>query len=107
MVPGNRSDTREALELLGNLIELARRERRWTIEHTAAVIGINPRTYRAIELGKPTVAIGAAFDAATTLGVPLFAPTVIDAKQAAQITQSRLALLPQRAPTLPELNNDF
>jgi len=107
VVPGNRSDTREALELLGNLIELARRERRWTIEHTAAVIGMNPRTYRAIELGKPTAAIGAAFDAATALGVPLFAPTVIDAKQAAQITQNHLALLPQRAPTLPELNNDF
>ncbi|MFD2674447.1 helix-turn-helix transcriptional regulator [Gulosibacter bifidus] len=106
---GTRQTTTEALTLLGNLIETQRRQRKWSVEHAAKIIGINARTYRAIELGKPTVSIGAAFDAANALGVPLFGATgpAPVPYLAAQLAQAQLALLPQRTPPMPELDNDF
>lgn len=102
-----RSRAQSSLNLLGNLIEVARRKRGWTITHAAQVVGLNPRTYRAIEQGKPTVAIGAAFDAAIALGVPLFheEDQVREALRAA--TQAQLQLLPARVAPMTELPNDF
>ncbi|MBA2317861.1 MAG: helix-turn-helix transcriptional regulator [Euzebyales bacterium] len=50
----------------------ARRERRWTVAALAERAGISPVTLRKVEKGDPTVALGAAFEVATLLGIHLF-----------------------------------
>ena len=50
-----------ALGTMGTRIELRRRALEWSIEDTAARLGVNPRTVRAVELGRPTVKVGTVF----------------------------------------------
>ena len=62
----------EAARLLGAQIRLARRRRRWSQDELATRAGVTPRTVYKIEHGDPSVGLGAAFEAAALLGVPLF-----------------------------------
>ena len=62
----------DTARLLGARIRLARRQRRWSQDELAARAGITPRTVSKIEHGDLSVGIGAAFEAAALLGVPLF-----------------------------------
>ncbi|HEY2536020.1 MAG TPA: helix-turn-helix transcriptional regulator [Solirubrobacteraceae bacterium] len=62
----------EAAQLLGARIRLARRERRWSQDELAARAGITPRTLSKIEHGELSVGLGAVFEAAALVGVPLF-----------------------------------
>lgn len=64
--------TREAAELLGRRVQLARLERRWTIVELAERVGVSPVTIRKVETGDATVALGTAFEAAVLVGVTLF-----------------------------------
>ena len=50
-----------ALGTLGTRIELRRRALKLSIEDTAARLGVNPRTVRAVEMGRPTVKVGSVF----------------------------------------------
>lgn len=71
--PGTYSPiTREAASLLAQRVRLARRERRWTVEHLAERVGVSPVTIRKVERGDLTVALGTAFEAAAVTGVTLF-----------------------------------
>jgi transcriptional regulator with XRE-family HTH domain len=80
---------------LGTEIALVRRERRWSQSELAERIGMSLGTVRAIEKGTPSVSLGAAFEAATVLGIDLFGGT--DAVAARAATNRRtLRLLPQR-----------
>lgn len=100
--------SREAAELLGQLIRRARIERRITVEELAARAGLSRGLVHRIEKGDLGCAIGAVFEAAAIVGVRLF-----DLDQAALTGQlsantAILALLPQKArmPTKP-VKDDF
>ena len=82
----------DAARLLGAEIRLARRQRRWSQDELAARAGITPRTVYKIEHGDLSVGLGAAFEAAALLGVPLFHADAFAAER-----RSRPRRGPQRA----------
>jgi transcriptional regulator with XRE-family HTH domain len=99
----------EAAQLLGAEIRLARRRRRWTQEELAARAGITARTIYKVEHGDLSVGLGAAFEAAALLGVPLFYAERSRLTADLDRVQARSALLPR--PTRPrpssEVHDDF
>ncbi|WP_280562092.1 MULTISPECIES: helix-turn-helix transcriptional regulator [unclassified Chromohalobacter] len=86
--------TYHALQLFANLIEEARRHRRWTQRELAERIGISRATLQSLLKGDPSVAIGSYFEAATLLGVPLFGTDSGNLADLAQQQQQRMTLLP-------------
>ena len=97
-----------AIELLGSLIRIARKERKMTVQELADRAGISRGLVQRIERGDPNCSIGAAFEAATIVGVPLFE---LDSKQLSQkLNQAneKLALLPKSVHKLRQtVNDDF
>ena len=98
--------TVEALRLLGSRVRLARRERRWTITELAERVGVSPVTIHKVEKGKPTVALGTAFEAAALVGVTLFHDDPIRRGLEAEYVRARLAVLPA-AVRHPPVDDDF
>lgn len=66
--------TREALVLLGKLIRVTRIERGMKVQELAERVGVSRDLMHRIEKGDPRCGVGAVFEAATVLGLPLFAP---------------------------------
>ena len=99
-------ETIEAVQLLGNKIALARRERRWTLTELAERTGVSPVTASKVEKGDPSVAVGTVFETATLLGVPLFHHDPVRRSLEGEIIQSRLALLPETVRSR-RVNDDF
>jgi transcriptional regulator with XRE-family HTH domain len=99
----------EAARLLGARIRLARRERRWSQAELAERAGITARTIYKIEHGDLSVGLGAAFEAAALLGVPLFHAERSQLGSDLDRTEARSALLPRptRARSTDEVNDDF
>jgi transcriptional regulator with XRE-family HTH domain len=64
--------SQQALTLLGQSIQLARKRARMSEGLLAEKVGIARSTLQKIERGEPSVLIGTAFEAAVILGVPLF-----------------------------------
>lgn len=64
--------TKEAVSLLGQLIQVARKKRRWSEKDLAERVGIARETLQRIERGDPTCSIGLVFEAASLLEIPLF-----------------------------------
>ena len=100
--------SRDAAVLLGQLIRLARIDRKLTHEQLAERAHVSRGLVHRIENGDPGCAIGAVFDVAAIVGVRLF-----DAGQSTLATgiaanTATLALLPQaiRTSTKP-VNDDF
>lgn len=87
--------TREALDLLGQQIRLARKQRKMTEADLAARIGIARSTLQSIEKGQPKVEIGLAFEAAVLLGVPLFVDEPSRLAPEVARMADKLALLPR------------
>jgi transcriptional regulator with XRE-family HTH domain len=87
---------REAIELLGQSIRLARIEKKLTMDETAQRAGISRALLRRIERGEPGSTIGTVFEVAAIVGVPLFEAE--RSRLTSQIAQrnDRLALLPLR-----------
>lgn len=98
---------RDAARLLGERVQLARRERRWTLRELAERVGVSVPTMRKIERGDPGVGLGIAFEAAALTGVPLFHPDRSRLALEAARVEDRLAVLPRvvRKPT--EVDDDF
>jgi transcriptional regulator with XRE-family HTH domain len=88
--------TQDAARLLGAQIVLGRHERRWSAEELARRVGISRRTLSKIERGDPSVGLGAAFEAARLVGVPLFGADRDRLRAELSRSRERLALLPQR-----------
>lgn len=63
-----------ALFELARMIKDARLDKNWTQVDTARRLDIAPGTYRAIEKGSPTVAIGTVFNACALLQIPMIEP---------------------------------
>ncbi|MDQ3629886.1 MAG: helix-turn-helix domain-containing protein [Actinomycetota bacterium] len=85
----------EAARLLGAEIRLARRERRWSQDDLAARAGITSRTLSKIEHGDMSVGLGAAFEAAALVGVPLFYAERSRLSADLDRAEARSALLPR------------
>ena len=100
--PGNRPYSRysrEAAQLLGRLIRRARIEQGLTAEALAERAGISRGLVQRIEKGEMGCAIGAVFEAAAIVGVPLFdAPPAELASRVAE-TEYTLRLLPRSVRT--------
>jgi transcriptional regulator with XRE-family HTH domain len=84
-----------ASRLLGARIQLARRERRWTLQELADRAGVTAVTMRKVERGDPSVRLGVAFEAATLTGVALFDPDPARRRLEAERVDDRLAVLPR------------
>jgi transcriptional regulator with XRE-family HTH domain len=99
----------EAARLLGARIRLARRERRWSQEELAERAGITARTVSKIEHGDLSVGLGATFEAAALLGVPLFHAERSQLSADRDRVEARAALLPRptRSRGADEVHDDF
>jgi transcriptional regulator with XRE-family HTH domain len=99
----------EAARLLGAQIRLARRERHWSQDELAERIGITARTVYKIEHGDLSVGLGATFEAAALLGVPLFYAERPRLRSELDRVQTHSALLPRPTRSRPtdEVNDDF
>ena len=88
---------RDALEMLGAQIRLARHQRGWTVAELAERIGVSDPTVIAVESGSPGTAVGTVLTAATLVGVPLFGAE--DRDELARMRrrgEERLALISSR-----------
>ena len=87
--------TKEAASLLGQLIKIGRKKRRWSEKDLAERAGVARETLQRIERGDPTCSMGLVFEAAFLVGVPLFGsdhtPLVTHLDRTAEI----LSLLPK------------
>lgn len=64
--------SRDAALLLGNLIRRYRIERKLTVAEVAERAGVSRGLMQRIEKGDPSCSLGAAFEAAAIVGLPLF-----------------------------------
>lgn len=99
--------TLEAARLLGERVQLGRRERRWTLQELAERVGVSIPTMRKVERGDPSVGLGIAFEAATLTGVPLFHPDPSRLSLEAARVEDRLAVLPRLVRKPTEVDDDF
>lgn len=101
---------REAATILGQLVQLGRHDRGWTIQELADRTGLSYNTVKNIESGEPAVSIGNVFNVAVAVGVPLLGADEIDALTSLRRRgEERLALIPQRVREvkLPDADLDF
>lgn len=98
---------REAAVLLGITVRAARRERRWTVEELAERVGVSPNTIRKVERGDLSVSLGTAFEAASLLGLPLFADDPTRRRGEIQRLSDRLAVLPRPGTSTRPVRDDF
>lgn len=99
--------TRYGLLLIATEIKLARKTRKMTESDLAARVGCSRDTIRAIEVGKPTVAIAFVFEAAAMLGIDLFDGPA-DTTRRVQENRALLHLMPLSVRNRkPEFKDDF
>ena len=100
--------SREAAALLGGLIRSARRERKMTAEELAQRAGISRGLLQRIEKGDMKCELGATFEVAAILGIPLFHADQKALSEHRRNIEARLALLPKAVrKTSREVNDDF
>ena len=99
--------TREAVQLLGQMIAVARRERRWTLDELAERVGVTHVTMRRVERGDPNVRLGIAFEAAALLDIPLFDVDPARRRLETRRLDDRLAVLPHSVRKRAGVNDDF
>ncbi len=88
---------REAMSLLGRMIRIARLERKLTTTEVAARAGISRSLLQRIEQGDPGTSLGAVFETAAIVGVPLFEAEPDRLATHSRHADTKLALLPQAA----------
>jgi transcriptional regulator with XRE-family HTH domain len=88
---------REAMSLLGKTIRIARLERKLTTSELAIRAGISRSLLQRIEQGDPGTSLGAVFETATIVGVPLFEAEPSRLAMHSAHADAKLALLPQAA----------
>ena len=98
--------TKDAAQLMGNLIEIGRKERRWTESNLAERAGISRSTLRSIEQGNLGCSIGLVFEVAALVGVRLFDLDPMQLSKHFRRTQLELTLLPTRIRKDPNLGKD-
>ena len=99
---------REAAILLGQLIRLARIERKLTVKELAERAGLSRGLIQRIERGDLGCTIGAVFEAAAIVGVRLFNADQATLENSVATHATTLALLPKSVrTTTAELKDDF
>lgn len=98
----------EAAYLLGQMIRLNRKERRFSEAELAERIGVSRETIQRIQKGDLKVGIGLVFEAAYIVGVPLFDTSDERLSSKLDRVNDKLALLPKhiRKPRT-EVSDDF
>ncbi len=87
--------TTEAITLLGKLIKLGRKKRKWSEFDLAERAGISRDTIQRIEKGDPTCSLGLVFEAASLVGIPLFDPGKTSLASHLKRTDDLLTLMPK------------
>ncbi len=109
--PVNRTylrQTRDAVELLGKLIRLGRKERKMTEEDLSGRAGISRRTLQKIERGDLKCEIGLVFEVANIVGVKLFSDEEnLNRYSYTSRIDDKLALLPKRVRRVVTVDDDF
>lgn len=99
---------RDAAALLGEMIHSARVTRKMTAAELAERTGVSRGLVNRVEKGDMGAAIGAAFEMAAVLGVPLFEDAHGRVTHRLQEVRSLNALLPKRAfQSKAEVDDDF
>jgi transcriptional regulator with XRE-family HTH domain len=100
--------TKDAILLLGRLVELNRKQRRMTSAALAERVGISRGTLQRLERGDPKVEIGVFFEAATIVGVSLFETDIKGITALAGRTDDRIVVLPKYVrETVADVDDDF
>lgn len=99
----------EAAILLGQLLRKSRIQRRMSTLDVAERAGISRGLLRRIEAGDPGCTIGAVFEVAAVVGVPLFDAGPATISQAIESNKEVMTLLPKaiRARRDMEVKDDF
>lgn len=100
---------REAAVVIGQLIRIHRIERKMSVRDLAERVGVSRDMIQRIEKGDMRCGIGLVFEAAATVGVPLFsAENVNHLTLQNQTQQEKLNLLPKAIHRVKaELKDDF
>jgi len=85
------------MSLLGRTIRIARLERKLTTTEVAARAGISRPLLQRIEQGDPGTSLGAVFETAAVVGVPLFEAERDRLAMHSDHADAKLALLPKAA----------
>ena len=85
--------TVKALEILGKLIQLKRKERGLTLQQLAERAGVSRSLIQRLEKCDPGCEIGVAFEVAHLLGIELF-ESPVDQSTLIGILTDKIALLP-------------
>ena len=100
--------SREAAQLLGQLIRRARIERKLTAAELAERAGLSRGLVVRIEKGDPGCAIGSVFEAAAIVGVRLFDLDQTYLTEMLRAQKATLALLPRAVRTRKiDVQDDF
>ena len=100
--------TLSAIQLLGQLIREQRIKRRVSTTELAIRCGISRSLLHRIERGDPACSIGASFEAATIVGVPLFDFDERSIAKAIYHQHEKLTLLPSKIrPSHIDFDDDF
>lgn len=87
--------SRDAARLLGLMLRTARIERQLTVEELAERAGVSRGLIYRAEEGDMGCAIGAVFELATILGVPLFTPDPASMALHTANAEKTLSLMPR------------
>ena len=101
--------TRDATTLLGKLIKVGRKERKWNEHELAERAGISRTTLKKIEKGDMGVAIGLVFEVAVLVGIKLFDAERSSLDSHISSVDDKLAILPKTVHKSAEVsfNDDF
>jgi DNA-binding XRE family transcriptional regulator len=109
--PKNRTylrPTKNAVELLGKLILLGRKERKMTAEDLSGRAGISRKTLQKIERGDPKCEIGLVFETAYLVGVKLFGEEGHEnIYRNINRVEDKLALLPKQVRRNVKVDDEF
>ena len=98
----------EAVELLSKLIRAGRKERKLTVQELADRAGVSRGLIQRIEKGDMKCQIGAYFEVAAILGIPLFDSDASSLSRQIAQQNEKLALLPKTVQKpRKEVDDDF
>lgn len=98
----------KAVALLGKLINLHRKEQKFTTQDLADRAGISRTTLAKIEKGDMKCEIGLVFELASLVGLKLFEADLSGLEAMDAITPEKLALLPKSIhPSKKQVDDDF
>lgn len=99
--------TKKALEILGKMIQLKRKERGLTLQNLADRAGVSRSLIQRLEKCEPGCEIGVAFEVAHLLGIELFESPMGQNTLASTLTD-KIALLPASVrESTAKVSNDF